>query len=379
MKRFILLALTLMLLISGCAKQPEPTQAATEEITQATTIPEAEPETTPVPETVPASALAGNIPICLAELNRGDVVEVTGSINEDKVVVKLPEGYAVVNGSLLVPTDAEDYTEWTGYSTWSAKMYDNYHLLGTPVAELRSKSVQVIDELPNCYIVVFENQLGYAAKNEISRWKPSSGGSSDSGNGNNHGGSGNGGSNSGADGGDISLSAPFFVAKLSITSQAGAVTGKATVKANRVEAVLGYLQAGESVDVVTESGFAPDMEGYYTVMIDGLFAYVRKELLAMPDDAPYESWEGFSKYGCEINEGLYLDDTIIMKPAINTSVTVLQEFKDCFFVSVDGTNGFVAKDFISTVKTPVYSGSGNGNGGGSGGGNSNSEWSPPML
>lgn len=239
------------------------------------------------------------------------------------------------------------------------------------IAELKSNAVQIIDELDYCYVVSFEGQIGYTDKANISRWKPYNGGGG--------GGGGGGGSDGGsADGGDISLSAcpSYSLVTLSAISQSGEVTGKATVKADETEVLLCSFDYEETVPVVVEAENAPQMEGCYTVWVDDVFGFIRKEFVQMPGETAPETWEGYSKWGTEVKPTLYLEGETLVKLNTNTKVTVLRELDTSYFIQVEDVLGFANKENIQ--KTPYYTGGGSDDGG-SGGGGGGEEWSPPAL
>ena len=100
MKKIIalLLALTLVL-CAGCTSeepvQPEPSQtqpvpSETEPPAPSETEPPVPSETEPpVPTTVATPVKAGNVPVVLLELNRGDVIELVGEFDEDHYIAKV--------------------------------------------------------------------------------------------------------------------------------------------------------------------------------------------------------------------------------------------------------------------------------------------------
>ncbi|MBQ3488874.1 MAG: hypothetical protein IJA71_11370, partial [Clostridia bacterium] len=113
MKKYIALLLVLMVLLSGCAAQeppaqtdvpettaPETTETTVPETTEET-VPETTEETVPEPQITEVESLLEKLPAVLAFFSRGDKVEVVGEYDETYLVVKLAEGWGLVEKSLL--------------------------------------------------------------------------------------------------------------------------------------------------------------------------------------------------------------------------------------------------------------------------------------
>lgn len=93
-------------------------------------------------------------------------------------------------------------------------------------------------------------------------------------------------------------------------------------------------------------------------------------------------WLGYAKHNTVIYDSFYLQGDVMKKPGYNTEVAVLKELNNCYFISVNGLEGYVAKEIINGEKNPISYGGNSDSGSSSGsssGGNSYSEWSPPML
>ena len=310
MKRIAIVLLCLSLLFTaGCAKQE--LAATTEATTQPTTAPTetTAPPTEPLPQTEEATILADHVPAILSILSRGDTVDVVGKYDEEHYVIKMEQGYGLVEKNLLTMPDDESYEAWTGYSRWNRNVYDNYRLSGTPIQVLKTNTkIEVLDDLGGCCVVKVEDVTGFMKQEDISkgpiRQQSSSGG--DSGSGGGSGGGGSSGGGGGQDGGDISLCFDGGIVLLSAITQEGSVTGQATVRADGTEVVLGYFDQEETAQVVVESGFAEDWEGYATVMMDDLYAHVPEALIQRKGEEAYAQWDGFAKYNTMFYDNFYL-------------------------------------------------------------------------
>ena len=172
----------------------------------------------------------------------------------------------------------------------------------------------------------------------------------------------------GADGGDISLSFGG-IQRLSYVAQSGDVTGTATVLADGAPVVLGYLDRDEVIPVVAEEGFAPEWDGYCTLYLDGLYAYVPAEFVLQDGDEAYEVWSGYAVYGARVYDNYLLRDAG-KTVNLNTLVAVLWDCGDFYVVSVNDEICYMATSAVS--KTLIATGGGGGGGG-------DTDWTPPAL
>lgn len=362
-KMMIFLLVAVMLLAVGCgAQQPEPAEPtvpettipATEAPTEPPTEAPTEAPTEPVPTCVNAVVQVDDAPAILMLLNRGDTVDVVGEYDEDHYVIKTESGYGLVEKQLLRISGEPVYEAWTGYAYANAELCANYQLTGDAVETLKlNTQVEVLDELEYCYVVKVEEATGFMLKSQLSKNRIEY--------------SGGGGSSGGADGGDISLGFGGILT-LSAIEQSGEVTGTAEVLADGAQVILGFFNRAEMAPVVAEEGFAPDWDGYYTLYLDGMYAYLPQNLAQPESDAAYASWEGFAAYNSLVYDHyLMLDDGV--KLSINTAVTVLWDCGDFLVVDIDGEIGYMAAENVGTSR---YS-----TGGGSG--NSGGDWTPPVL
>ena len=382
MKKYIIVLLALALLLcAGCKKQePVQTEAPTTAPTE-TTVPPSTEETIPVPELNMGSAMVNETPAILDILMRDDVVDVVGEYDEEYYVIKTNVGYGLVKKELLRLESEAAYEVWTGYAYWNAEVYDNFYLTGEPVQKLKTNTkVEVLDDLGYCYVVRVAETEGFMNKSRLAKWPFSSGGSGDSGG---SGGSGGGGGSTGADGGDISLQFNGGIVLLATIEQKGDVTGQATVLADGTEVVLDYFDRGEEIPMVAEEGFAENREGYVTVYLDGLYAYVPQDLVVTEDSVAYEAWDGYSRWNGVVYDNFHLLGDPIDKLYTNVKVHVIAELENCYVVEVNEVTGYMSKDVVS--KTRISTGGGNSDSGGSGGGGNSggsgggAEWSPPAL
>lgn len=367
-KLFTILLALVLILCAGCRKttpQPETqatqqTQAPTETEPTETQPPETtEAPTEPLPQTEDGTILADHVPAVLAVCSRGDCLDVVGDYDEAYYVVKLENGYGLVEKQLLALPGAEPYEPWTGYAHWNANVYDNYHLSGTPVQALPTNTrVEVLDDLDGCLVVKVEDMTGFLSADSVSRNPIRS-----------QGGSGSGSSGGGADGGDIHLGGNGGIVFLSAIRQEGTVTGQATVRADGTEVVLGFYDRDEIAKIVVEAGFCEEWEGYHTVLLDDLYAHVRQSLVRTAGEEVYTPWDGYAKYNARLYDNFYLqgEGTAL---ATNKAIHVVCDLGSCYLVTVDEAPGYIAKDFVSLTRSSGGSGSGGSNG---------QEWSDPVL
>lgn len=358
MKKLMIFLLAAVLLIStGCSKVPQETVPPTEPApaTEATAAPTEQPTeapteapTEPVPQVHSGEVQVDWAPGILTFLNRGENVDVVGDFDEDYYVVKVAQGYGLMEKQLLRMAGEAAYEGWTGYAQNKAGVYTTYQLTGQPVLTLgRNTQVEVLDELEYVYVVTVEGTAGFMNKADVSKTKIKS--------------SGGGGS---ADGGDISLSAGV-VGLVSIQPQSGDVTGQAEVLADGSQVILGFFSRGEMAPIVAEEGFAEELEGYYTLYLDGMYAYLPRNLVRLESEAAYESWDGYAAKNAPVCDRYTVLGEGVKLP-VNTVVTVLWDGGDFYLVSVDGQIGYMDADKVGSSR---YS-----TGGGGGG-----DWTPPAL
>ena len=139
-------------------------------------------------EDTTAKALVPDTRAYITLLLRNDTVKVVEA-DENSCRIYLDGWYADVPRFLTRLDEDDTYEAWSGYARYGAVLYEEYKMR----TELRKVStntaIQVLDELPGCYVVEIDGQLGYMALDKVSLYRSSSGGSSDGGGGGGGGGS----------------------------------------------------------------------------------------------------------------------------------------------------------------------------------------------
>lgn len=321
MKNRILLLLAVLLLLSGCKKQPvEPTDTAPTAATEEA-----------LPQVEYATAEAAGIPVILDALSRGDSVDVAGTYDTDHYVVKLDTGYGLVEKNLLRLEGKTPYTAWTGYAYWNAKVYDNYRLAGEPVTILEANSpVEVQEDLGWCILVEQDGTAGYMRKETVAK-HPVAVDKKDNSDGEN--------GTAGEDGGEISLLS-------TLVPQEGAVTGKATVLADETMVILGYFDRGDKIPVVQQS----EKDGYWMVCLDGLYAAVADEYICPAGEAAYSAWEGRTNEIVPVYEDFWMLGSPSGMLDGNAAVQVLYELEHCYLVKAGKLTGYMAKNDVMATE-----------------------------
>ncbi len=373
MKKILAILICMTLLLAGCGEKPlevtiSPTEPSTAPTTAPTTEPTTEPTTVPteteppVPDTLSATALADRTYVVLMTVDRGAVVEIVDAYEEDYLVVKTEQGYGLIEKCLVRTDDTASYEGWTGYAVYQAKVYNNYHLLPEDAKTLNMNTkVQVLDNLGGTLVVQTEDSIGYMREKELSRGyiqpAPSGGGNSGS-----------------ADGGDIVLGGIGGIVKLSnFVPMSGEVSGKGTVLVNEAEIILGWFDRNDAVAIVNEAGFIDEKEGWYGIYHQGLYGYVRKNLIRKSAEEAYAQWNGFAKYQAQLFDNYYLDGESVSQLASNADVQILEDLGHCYLAASGGKTGYIAKDMVSETKINYNSG------GGGGSTDSGGDWTPPVL
>lgn len=374
MKRIIAIILCLTLFMAGCtANEPEPTVAATQPpVTQPpatiappeTEAPETEPPVTepPAPDTVPGIALANHTEIVIQTADRVDTVDIVADFNDDYYAVKTNVGYGLIEKRLVRLDDATPYERWDGFARSRASFFADYHMLVEEKELSTNTSIQVLDNLGDCLVVLVGETIGYMLESEISRSYIQA----------YSGGNGGNGGNTGSDGGDISLSYNGSIVNLStLAPQSGTVAKTGIVLANSAEILLGWFDRDDQIEIIAEEGFAEEKEGWYAVYLDGLCGYVRKNLVQTEDAEPYTEWSGYARSQAAVYDNYYLSGEAIHTLSSNTAVYVICDLGNCYFVSIGEESGYMDKEQVSETYIQ-YSNSGNG-------GNGGGEWSDPVL
>lgn len=388
-KIFALLLAVTLVFAAGCSnktEQPAPTAAPT--VPESTTPPETTaPETEPPLPKLEAGTIQGdNIPAILCQLKKGDLVEVTGYASDGSAIVKSGDGVGTVEKELLRFAGVGPYESWTAYARYNTALYENYKLTGESAKTLKTNTeLTILDELDGCYLVQAGEDTGYIAKKQASKWritsKPKTDDGSSSGGGGDSSGGGGGGSSGGQDGGDIQMA---FYAQLHLLSEVTKI-GSAEIRADGGVVVLKYFNLGDTVQIVAEEGFAPELPGYTTILEDGVYAYVPSDWVSKPGDAAFESWDGFAGYSCYLYDNYEMRGDPVKQIYANKAITVLWQAGDVTLIRVGDDVGYISTATARTTRIPTQKkqedggGSSDGSSGGGGGGGGGSEWTPPAM
>ena len=379
-KIFALLLAVTLIFAAGCSnktEQPAPTATPTVPETTApeTTAPEAEP---PLPKLEAGTIQGDKIPAILCQLKKGDLVEVTGYAEDGSAIVKIGDGVGTVEMELLRFAGDVPYESWTAYARYNTALYENYKLTGESAKTLKTNTeLTILDELDGCYLVQAGEDTGYIAKKQASKWRITSKPKTDE---SGSSGGGGGGSSGGQDGGDIQMA---FYAQLHLLSEV-TKTGSAEIRADGGVVVLKYFGSGDTVQIVAEEGFAPELPGYTTILEDGVYAYVPSDWVSKPGDAAFESWDGFAGYSCYLYDNYEMRGDPVKQIYANKAITVLWQAGDVTLIRVGDDVGYISTATARTTRIPTQKkqedggGSSDGSSGGGGGGGG-SEWTPPAM
>ena len=378
-KRFALLLALTLVFAAGCSnktEQPAPTAAPTVPATTTvpeTTVPETEP---PLPKLEAGTIQGDKIPAILCQLKKGDLVEVTGYASDGSAIVTIGDATGTVEKELLRFAGDESYGSWTAYARYNTALYENYKLTGEAEQKLKTNTeLTILDELDGCYLVKAGEDTGYIAKKQASKWRITSKPQTDGG-GSSSSGGGGGGSSGGQDGGDIQMA---FHARLQLLSDV-VKTGSAEIRADGGVVVLKYYNLGDTVQMVAEEGFAPELPGYATILEDGVYAYVPSDWVSKPGDEAFESWDGFAGYSCYLYDNHEMRGEAVKQIYANKAITVLWQAGNVTLIRVGDDVGYISTATARTTRIPVRKSTDEGGGSsGGGGGGGGSEWTPPAM
>lgn len=97
-------------------------------------------------------------------LMRGDEVKVTEHDDKIAIIWLGDEMTAKVPRWLLHMEGDEEYESWTGYGRWNGIIYEEYQIRNELIKLTTNKEVTVLDELPNCFVVECDGEIGYMPK-----------------------------------------------------------------------------------------------------------------------------------------------------------------------------------------------------------------------
>jgi len=370
MKYWIAVILCLTVLLAGCQTEKpaepiltptQPSTAAPQTLPPETDPPQTQPPVTepvetepPVPETAAATALADGTQVILTTANRGDRVDIVDEFLEEYYVVRTEQGYGLIEKRLVRLDGEPGYEQWTGYARSGAKLYDHYHLLAEGAEGLsKNTKVQVLDSLGDVYLVQVDETMGFMRASQLSKTKIKSS---------------SGGGGGSADGGDISLGFQGGISLLStLAPQTEVSSSVGQILADGAEILLGWYDREETVQIVTQEGFAPAREGRYTVYLGGQFGYVWQSLIAEEGAQSYAAWDGYARKNAGFYDNYHLRGEPGKKLSTNTGVQVLQDLGCCYLVQVGEQIGYMDKAQVSQTKIKTSSGSTGG------------EWTNPVM
>lgn len=351
-------ALLSLLLLSGCElpklNRSEPA-AVTPEPTEAVTAKPAETTPSPAPKTSPATVLADDLPAVSTELHAGDEVTLT-SESGDFYLCLIGDKKLYVE-KRFIRLSGEVFEEWKGYASEGAEVYESVYLAGEPFAVLaKNDEVTVLAEMGSCLAVrLADGSEGYMRAEWVSTSKASS----------YRGGSGK------SDGGDIHLSSfggiEFSLVLLSDSSDfALSFPCEGSVLADGVEASYCFFYRGDVVDVISvENGFAEIL--YY-----GQVLTLPEKLLRTHDMPAYTAWEGYAQEDAVIYSDYRMQGQAHALE-MNSSLVILEEFEECYYVEFEGKRGYMELSLVSDEEVKQHSHSYNPGSGSTGG------WTPPQL
>ena len=137
-----------------------------------------------------------------------------------------------------------------------------------------------------------------------------------------------------------------------------------TIRAGYGEAVYRTFEAGTQLKVIGQ------FKNYYVVEQEDVDLLVHKEMLRMEGEAPFESWNGYSKSGTEVFDNPYMRGESVATLDKNTQVTILESNGGWAYIEWNGGKGYVDASMLSKWRISGGSPSNdNGGSGNTGGGN----------
>jgi len=127
------------------------------------------------------TVLAADVEAYICLLLRGDEAKVT-EYDEQTITIYLGDGLTAKLPRWLLRLEGdEEYEPWTGYSAWNGVAYEEYQMRNELKRLHSNKQVKVLDELPDCYVVEVDGEIGYMELDKVSPRRFSSSGSGSSG------------------------------------------------------------------------------------------------------------------------------------------------------------------------------------------------------
>lgn len=85
---------------------------------------------------------------------------------------------------------------------------------------------------------------------------------------------------------------------------------------------------------------------------------IEKRFLRTVDEAPFESWTGFTQSGTAVYASALLDGDVVATLGLNQAVTVAEGKGDWLFITWDAGEGYVHAEHLGTASVSTYSGGG---------------------
>lgn len=109
-------------------------------------------------------------------MNRGDAVKVISEEEGDLSRVLVDGQIGLVDPRFLRLDTEGAYVKWDGYARNRARFYHNYRMIGEPESLRQNTSLQILEELGDCYLVEMDGMTGYIPLDEVSKTKIQSSG-----------------------------------------------------------------------------------------------------------------------------------------------------------------------------------------------------------
>lgn len=114
-----------------------------------------------------AVAITHDARLYLLLTDRGETIKVT-ELGEEVCTIYTEGFYAEIPRWLLWMEGDVEYEAWTGYAQSGAIVYDEYQMRNEIMELKMNDEILVIDELPMCYVVDINGQIGYMLVDDVS-------------------------------------------------------------------------------------------------------------------------------------------------------------------------------------------------------------------
>ena len=123
-----------------------------------------------------ARVIAHDIEAYITLVLRGDEVKVTGQTEETITLWLGDEFYGELPRWIVRMEGDAEYEPWTGYARWNGILYEEYQMRNELKKPGTNTAVTVLDELPDCYVVEYDGQIGYMKLDGLGKYRVSTGG-----------------------------------------------------------------------------------------------------------------------------------------------------------------------------------------------------------